>query len=138
MMVLVLEEAADQIKAIENITVKKSNIYNQEEFEQLLKLNENHYQHAGQRLKSGQIAINPIMKRSEGIDQTGNVRGCRYCRLNLFVDLKQMLHMNEHSREIGQKSQAEILAELKEKGEMSEVKLTPEQNEAIHSLVRIF
>ena len=113
---LVLEEAADQIKAIENIAVKKSNIYNQEEFEQLLKLNENHYQHAGQRLKSGQIAINPIMKRSEGIDQTGNVRGCRYCPLKSICRFEANVHMNDHSREIGQKSQAEILAELKGEG----------------------
>ena len=95
---------------------KKSNIYNQEEFEQLLKLNENHYQHAGQRLKSGQIAINPIMKRSEGIDQTGNVRGCRYCPLKSICRFEANVHMNEHSREIGQKSQAEILSELKGEG----------------------
>ena len=110
---LVLEDAAEQIKGIENIALKKTNIYNEEEFEQLLKLNEEHYRAAGQRLKKGKIAINPIMKRSEGIDQSGNVRGCRYCPLKSICRFEANIHMNEHSREIGQKSQAEILAELK-------------------------
>ncbi|MGO3379931.1 MAG: ATP-dependent nuclease subunit B [Lactococcus cremoris] len=113
---LVLEDAAEQIKGIENIALKNTNIYNEEEFEQLLKLNEEHYRAAGQRLKNGKIAINPIMKRSEGIDQSGNVRGCRYCPLKSICRFEANIHMNEHSREIGQKSQAEILAELKGEG----------------------
>lgn len=113
---LVLEDAAEQIKGIENIALKNTNSYNEEEFEQLLKLNEEHYRAAGQRLKNGKIAINPIMKRSEGIDQSGNVRGCRYCPLKSICRFEANIHMNEHSREIGQKSQAEILAELKGEG----------------------
>lgn len=52
---LVLEDAAEQIKGIENIALKKTNIYNEEEFEQLLKLNEEHYRAAGQRLKKGKL-----------------------------------------------------------------------------------
>ena len=39
-------------------------------------------------------------QRSEGIDQSGNVRGCRYCPLKSICRFEANIHMNEHSREI--------------------------------------
>lgn len=110
---LLLSEAIDEIKSIDSIAVKKNDIYAEDEFEALLQMNAHHYRSAGERLKSGKIAINPVMKRSDGIDKSGNVKGCRYCPLKAICRFEANIHMNDYSREIGQKSHAEILAELK-------------------------
>ena len=109
---LLLEDAIDDIKQIDSINIKKNNIYTEEVFEQLLNINEKHYKEAGNRLRQGQIAINPIMKRSEGIDKSGSVRGCRYCPLKSICRFEANIHMKD-AREIGQKSAADILAEMK-------------------------
>jgi len=87
--------------------------YSPEVFDELLQMNEQHYKNAGKRLKSGKIAINPTMKRSDRIDKSGNVQGCRYCPLKSICRFEANVHMQQHTREIGQKSAAEILAELK-------------------------
>lgn len=111
---LLLSETIDELKNIDYINIKKNNIYTPYEFEKLLIMNEKHYQTAGQRLKEGKIAINPVMRRSEGIDKSGNVQGCRYCPLKSICRFEANIHMGRHTREIGQKTSAEIMEELKE------------------------
>ncbi len=110
---LILEDAVEKVKQIDSIYVNKNNVYNENEFNQLLVLNEQHYHKAGQRLTAGKIAINPVMKSSDGIDKSGNVQGCRYCPLKSICRFEANIHMNNYSREIGKKSRAEIMAELK-------------------------
>ena len=105
---LLLAENSDEISKIEGIKVNKSNIYDSQAFENLLKINEQHYQKANHRLKSGKIAINPVMKRSEGIDPSGNVRGCSYCPLKSICRFEANVHMNQYTREIAQKTTQEI------------------------------
>ena len=110
---LLLTDAVADVQKVDSIAIKKNNLYSPEVFDELLQMNEQHYKNAGKRLKSGKIAINPTMKRSEGIDKSGNVQGCRYCPLKSICRFEANVHMQQHTREIGQKSAAEILAELK-------------------------
>ncbi len=110
---LILEEYQDKVKQeIDVVNINRNNIYSQEEFEGLIKLNESHYVRAGERLREGEIAINPVMTK-EGIDKSGNVHGCRYCPLKSICRFEASRHMNEYAREVGQKSRKEILEELK-------------------------
>ncbi len=69
---------------------------------------------AGKRLRQGKISINPVMKRSEGINASGNVKGCSFCPLKSICRFEANVHMNEYAREIGLKTSAEIKSELKE------------------------
>ncbi len=109
---LILEEYKDKVsKDIDFVNINRNNVYNQEEFESLIKLNEEHYVHAGQRIREGEIAINPVMTK-EGIDKSGNVHGCRYCPLKSICRFEANRHMSD-AREIGKKDRKEILEELK-------------------------
>ncbi|WP_252899651.1 hypothetical protein [Lactococcus fujiensis] len=55
-----------------------------------------------------------MMKRSEGINASGNVKGCSFCPLKSICRFEANVHMNEYAREIGLKTSAEIKSELKE------------------------
>lgn len=114
---LLLADSLDEIGQIDGIRVNKKNVYQASEFANLLRLNEWHYKQAGQWLRQGEVKINPVMKRSEGIDRTGNVQGCRYCPLKSICRFEANVHMRDYTREIGIKSPAEIMAELGEKVE---------------------
>lgn len=110
---LILEEYKDKVnQEIDVVNINRNNVYSQEEFEGLIKLNESHYARAGERLREGEIAINPVMTK-EGIDKSGNVHGCRYCPLKSICRFEASRHMNDYAREVGQKSRKEILEELK-------------------------
>ena len=109
---LLLAESSADLKEIDGITINKNNVYQPEEFEKLLEINRQHYQRAAHRLKEGKIAINPIMQRSEGIDKSGNVRGCRYCPLKSICRFEANVHMNDYTREIGQKTAKKLKEEL--------------------------
>ena len=110
---LILEEYKDKVnQEIDVVNINRNNVYSEEEFESLIKLNESHYARAGERLRDGEIAINPVMTK-EGIDKSGNVHGCRYCPLKSICRFEASRHMNDYAREVGQKSRKEILEELK-------------------------
>ncbi len=111
---LILSESLPEIKKIDEITVSSTNIYDNDEFNALLKINEQHFKKAGKRLRQGKISINPVMKRSEGINASGNVKGCSFCPLKSICRFEANVHMNEYAREIGLKTSAEIKSELKE------------------------
>ncbi|MFC4651637.1 ATP-dependent nuclease subunit B [Lactococcus nasutitermitis] len=111
---LILDDKADNLKSkVDMIAVSRNNIYNNVEFENLLEINERHYKNAAERLKNGEITINPVMKRSEGMDKMGNVQGCKYCPLKSICRFEANRHMNKYTREISQKSRNEILQEIR-------------------------
>ncbi|WP_251712950.1 ATP-dependent nuclease subunit B [Lactococcus ileimucosae] len=110
---LIFEEYRDNIsEEINLVNINRNNVYSEREFESLLKLNKEHYIRAGQRIREGEIAINPVMTK-EGIDKAGNVHGCRYCPLKSICRFEANRHMKDYTREVGQKSRKEILDELK-------------------------
>lgn len=109
---LLLQDSIDNVQKIESIAINRSNVYAENEFEGILALNEQLYRQAGERLRSGKIAINPVMKRTEGINRSGNVLGCRFCPLKSICRFEANTHFKE-AREIGRKTRTEILTSLK-------------------------
>lgn len=103
----------EEIKKQAFIESGKNNFYSETELSALLTHTEKIYQKGVQKLRSGEIGINPIVEKSGINRETLSVSGCTYCAFKSICrfEATRTTHF-QMAREVGRKSRDEILEEL--------------------------